>query len=177
MLLTRPPQDLLSPFTFSLFPNPNPNKPTRLTSTPLRKAPTLPFLSLPSRRLPPPASSTFVEQLEGSTESESFEFDASFDSPELKRQGKSLPLLEVRELDELPEQWRRTKLAWLCKELPAHKASTLVRILNAQRKWIRQEDATYVAVHCMRIRENETGFKVLFSNLGLHYLFCFPRLC
>ncbi|GLT63705.1 hypothetical protein SLA2020_362490 [Shorea laevis] len=68
--------------------------------------------------------------------------------------------LEVKELVELPEQWRRSRLAWLCKELPAHKSGTLVRILNAQRKWMRQEDATYVAVHCMRIRENETGFRV-----------------
>lgn len=98
-----------------------------------------------------------------STDNESFNFDASFESPELKKQVKSPPL-EVRELEELPEQWRRTKLAWLCKELPAHKASMLVRILNAQRKWIRQEDGTYVAVHCMRIRENETGFRVLFES-------------
>ncbi|KAL6209714.1 hypothetical protein ACLB2K_020654 [Fragaria x ananassa] len=70
------------------------------------------------------------------------------------------PKLEVRELDELPEQWRRSKLAWLCKELPSHKSGTLIRILNAQKKWMRQEDATYVAVHCMRIRENDAGFRV-----------------
>ena len=70
--------------------------------------------------------------------------------------------LEVKELAELPEQWRRAKLAWLCKELPAHKPATAVRILNGQRKWMRQEDATYVVVHCTRIRENETAFRVLF---------------
>lgn len=70
------------------------------------------------------------------------------------------PRLEVKELAELPEQWRRSKVAWLCKELPTHKHGTLVRILNAQRKWLTQEYATYVAVHCMRIREHETGFKV-----------------
>ncbi|KAE8667864.1 Pentatricopeptide repeat-containing protein [Hibiscus syriacus] len=70
------------------------------------------------------------------------------------------PVIEVKELEELPEQWRRSKLVWLCKELSAHKAGTLVRILNAQRKWLKQEEATYLAVHCMRIRENETGFKV-----------------
>lgn len=75
----------------------------------------------------------------------------------MKLLGKSA--VEVKELEELPEQWRRAKLAWLCKELPAHKAGTLVRILNAQ-KWLRQEDATYVAFHCMRIRENDTGFRV-----------------
>lgn len=101
---------------------------------------------------------------------ESFDFDASFESPDLKKmQVISSPSLEVRELEELPEQWRRTKLAWLCKELPAHKASMLVRILNAQRKWIRQEDLTYLAVHCMRIRENETGFRVYKWMMQQHW--------
>lgn len=70
------------------------------------------------------------------------------------------PGLEVKELNELPEQWRRARLAWLCKELPAHKSATLLRILKGQKKWMRQEDATYVVVHCTRIRENEAGFRV-----------------
>jgi len=95
-----------------------------------------------------------------------FDFDKNVGSLDLKR--LEAPALDVKELGDLPEQWRRSKLAWLCKELPAHKGGTLVRILNAQRKWVRQEDATYVAVHCMRIRENETGFKVNFT------CFCFP---
>ncbi|KDP38241.1 hypothetical protein JCGZ_04884 [Jatropha curcas] len=79
------------------------------------------------------------------------------------------PALEVKELEELPEQWRRARLAWLCKQLPAHKAGTLVRILNAQKKWMRQEDATYIAVHCMRIRENETGFRVYKWMMQQHW--------
>ncbi|KAJ4716379.1 Pentatricopeptide repeat-containing protein [Melia azedarach] len=79
------------------------------------------------------------------------------------------PAVEVKELEELPEQWRRAKLAWLCKELPSHKAGTLVRILNAQKKWLRQEDATYLAVHCMRIRENETGFRVYKWMMQQHW--------
>ncbi|KAK4758513.1 hypothetical protein SAY87_019814 [Trapa incisa] len=77
--------------------------------------------------------------------------------------------LEVKELEELPEQWRRTKLAWLCKELPAHKSGTVVRVLNAQRKWMRQEDATYVVAHCIRIRENETAFKVYKWMMQQHW--------
>ncbi|KAI4295617.1 hypothetical protein L6164_035642 [Bauhinia variegata] len=89
---------------------------------------------------------------------EAFDFDKSFADTDLKHFPTTE--LEVKDLDELPEKWRRARLAWLCKELPAHKPGTLVRILNAQKKWIRQEDATYVAVHCMRIRENETAFKV-----------------
>ncbi|XP_020576084.1 pentatricopeptide repeat-containing protein OTP51, chloroplastic isoform X2 [Phalaenopsis equestris] len=70
------------------------------------------------------------------------------------------PEVEVIQLEDLPDQWKRSRIAWLCKELPAHKQGTLVRILNAQRKWIRQEDATYVTVHCMRIRENEAAYRV-----------------
>lgn len=94
----------------------------------------------------------------GNGKTKEFKFDPSFDSIEMKRIDS--PVVEVKELDELPEQWRRSKLAWLCKELPAHKGATVIRVLNAQRKWMRQEDATYVAVHCTRIRENETGFRV-----------------
>lgn len=169
MLLSRP-QDLLSPFTSSLRSLP------LLTTSPRHS---LPF-PLNHNRLPPLASSplplsTLVEQVADATASdESFDFDASFESPDLKKmQVISSPSLEVRELEELPEQWRRTKLAWLCKELPAHKASMLVRILNAQRKWIRQEDLTYLVVHCMRIRENETGFRVFCQTLILACLYLF----
>ncbi|XP_072987892.1 pentatricopeptide repeat-containing protein OTP51, chloroplastic [Typha latifolia] len=86
----------------------------------------------------------------------------SFLDVSAERDMKSLPSpeLEVIELEDLPEQWRRSKIAWLCKELPSYKHSTFVRILNAQRKWITQQDATYVTVHCMRIRENEAAFRV-----------------
>lgn len=118
-----------------------------------------------------PSNSTFVKHLstsrETSQEDEAFGYlnesnnkgSLDFDvGSEMRHLGGSV--VEVKELEELPEQWRRAKLAWLCKELPAHKAGTLVRILNAQKKWLRQEDATYLAVHCMRIRENETGFRV-----------------
>ncbi|XP_042981298.1 pentatricopeptide repeat-containing protein At2g15820, chloroplastic [Carya illinoinensis] len=96
-----------------------------------------------------------------------FDFDKNVGYLDLKH--AAVPALDVKELAELPEQWRRSKLAWLCKELPAHKGGTLVRVLNAQRKWMRQEDATYVAVHCMRIRENEAGFKVYKWMMQQHW--------
>ena len=96
---------------------------------------------------------------------EGFSFDKSYAAADFKH--LKTPELEVKDLDELPEQWRRARLAWLCKELPAYKAGTLVRILNAQKKWMRQEDATYVVVHCMRIRENEAGFKVSLPTCSL----------
>ncbi|PSS02563.1 Pentatricopeptide repeat-containing protein [Actinidia chinensis var. chinensis] len=143
---------------------------------------TLPPFRSKHRRLPALPLSSFVEHVADETdsdavretgdfsqrsESDAFDFDASFDSTDLKR--LKSPPLEVRELEELPEQWRRSKLAWLCKELPAHKAGMLIRVLNAQRKWIRQEDATYLAVHCMRIRENETGFRVYKWMMHQHW--------
>ncbi|XP_023525582.1 pentatricopeptide repeat-containing protein At2g15820, chloroplastic-like [Cucurbita pepo subsp. pepo] len=90
-----------------------------------------------------------------------------FASADLKHLGA--PALEVKELDELPEQWRRSKLAWLCKELPAHKPGTLIRLLNAQRKWMKQDDAAYVIVHCLRIRENETAFRVYKWMMQQHW--------
>ncbi|KAL2537541.1 Pentatricopeptide repeat-containing protein [Forsythia ovata] len=126
--------------------------------------------SLHRRHLPEPhqnfpssavsASSLVVYDSEEAkeNETESFSFDGSFGLNELKRFDS--PAVEIKELEELPEQWRRSKLAWLCKELPAHKQSTFTRVLNAQRKWITQEDCTYIAIHCMRIRENEAAFRV-----------------
>ncbi|KAF0935498.1 hypothetical protein E2562_034280 [Oryza meyeriana var. granulata] len=79
------------------------------------------------------------------------------------------PELVVAELEELPEQWRRSRIAWLCKELPAYKHSTFTRILNAQRKWINQDDATYVAVHCLRIRNNDAAFRVYSWMVRQHW--------
>lgn len=95
-----------------------------------------------------------------------FNLDSGFGLTEMNKSTWASGSLsvEVKELEELPEQWRRSKLAWLCKELPAHKQGVLVRVLNAQRKWVTQEDATYLAVHCLRIRENETAFRVMFLS-------------
>ncbi|KAG8059732.1 hypothetical protein GUJ93_ZPchr0002g23731 [Zizania palustris] len=79
------------------------------------------------------------------------------------------PELEVPELEELPEQWRRSRIAWLCKELPAYKHSTFTRILNAQRKWLTQDDVTYVAAHCLRIRNNDAAFRVYSWMVRQHW--------
>ncbi|WCJ33775.1 Pentatricopeptide repeat-containing protein At2g15820 chloroplastic [Euphorbia peplus] len=77
--------------------------------------------------------------------------------------------VEVKALEELPEQWRRSRLAWLCKQLPAHKSGTLLRILNGQKKWMRQDDATYLVVHCLRVRENEAAFRVYKWMMQQHW--------
>ncbi|KAF5190106.1 Pentatricopeptide repeat-containing protein [Thalictrum thalictroides] len=111
-----------------------------------------------------------VEQsghFEEESESESFEYDVGQATNDLKHLAS--PSLEVKELEELPEQWRRSKLAWLCKELPSHKPGTLIRILNAQKKWVTQENAVYIAVHFMRIRENETAFRVYKWMMQQHW--------
>ncbi|XP_043696211.1 pentatricopeptide repeat-containing protein At2g15820, chloroplastic-like [Telopea speciosissima] len=101
------------------------------------------------------------------SEKEVFDFDAASAANDFKH--LESPSFEVKELEELPEQWRRSRLAWLCKELPSHKPATLIRILNAQRKWMTQEDATYVTVHCMRIRENEASFRVYKWMIQQHW--------
>ncbi|KAJ8568441.1 hypothetical protein K7X08_027974 [Anisodus acutangulus] len=79
------------------------------------------------------------------------------------------PAIEVSELEDIPDQWRRARIAWICKELPAHKTPTMVRILNAQRKWLRQQDGTYIALHSMRIRENEAAFRVYKWMMQQHW--------
>uniref|UniRef100_A0A0E0K423 Protein ORGANELLE TRANSCRIPT PROCESSING 51 n=1 Tax=Oryza punctata TaxID=4537 RepID=A0A0E0K423_ORYPU len=86
-----------------------------------------------------------------------------------EREAVRSPELVVPELEELPEQWRRSRIAWLCKELPAYKHSTFTRILNAQRKWITQDDVTYVAVHCLRIRNNDAAFRVYSWMVRQHW--------
>ncbi|KAF8750206.1 hypothetical protein HU200_012460 [Digitaria exilis] len=145
-------------------------------------APSLPFASFPpvvrlaARQLLPrrlavlrPRAASALEPLvlesddeDGDEEAEEEAGSGLFqgDTWAVERDAVKSPELEVFELEELPEQWRRARIAWLCKELPAYKHSTLTRILNAQRKWITQEDATYVAVHCLRIRNNDAAFRV-----------------
>ncbi|KAE8697700.1 hypothetical protein F3Y22_tig00110610pilonHSYRG00110 [Hibiscus syriacus] len=111
------------------------------------------------RLLPSPLfSAAHVSLADGNVSEEKEKWDSSNDKSEAFAfedadgvlAGDDMKLLEarvikVKELEELPELWRRSKLAWLCKELPAHKARTLVRILNAQKKWMKQEEATYLA--------------------------------
>ncbi|KAE8669677.1 glycine-rich family protein [Hibiscus syriacus] len=63
--------------------------------------------------------------------SESFAFedgDEALVGDDMKR--LEAPVIEFKELEEFPEQWRRSKLAWLCKELPAQKAGTLPKTLS-----------------------------------------------
>ncbi|CAL5377292.1 unnamed protein product [Camellia sinensis] len=155
--------------------------------------PILSFSGTPTRRLssfaPPSAAplSTFVEHLADETDSdavrensdfsrnreaESFNFDVSFESTDLKNLNS--PPLEVWELEELPEQWRRTKLAWLCKELPKHKAATLIRILNAQRKTRlvlgklgKLKESGILAVGIDEIHKLTSPFSTLMSPLTL----------
>ncbi|KAG5023166.1 hypothetical protein JHK82_019069 [Glycine max] len=143
--------DLLLPLPLTTL-SPNPNPPTMRSSSTLLHSLALslshlhhPFLSAPP--LFPRLAVTVPER-------------EVLRSAEAEARGLRGPEVEVGELSAVPEEWRRARVAWLCKELPAHKAGTLVRILNAQKKWMWQEDATYVLVHCLRVRENETAFKV-----------------
>ncbi|XP_045831940.1 pentatricopeptide repeat-containing protein At2g15820, chloroplastic-like [Trifolium pratense] len=137
--------------TFTLFRN--------LTLSTLHSPPprTLPFRLLPTRFPRLQAATDQWVLHEDLPEHDFFHFEVE---PEADQKRLPRPEVEVMELSEVPELWRRSRVAWLCKELPAHKAGTLIRILNAQRKWLRQEDATYIIMHCLRIRENDTAFRV-----------------
>ncbi|CAJ2669421.1 unnamed protein product [Trifolium pratense] len=129
--------------TFTLFRN--------LTLSTLHSQRTLPFRLLPTRLIAAAADQRVPH------EHLIFHFAVE---PEADEKRLPRPDVEVMELSQVPELWRRSRVAWLCKELPAHKAGTLIRILNAQRKWLRQEDATYIIMHCLSIRQNETAFRV-----------------
>uniref|UniRef100_A0A7C9ELA7 Uncharacterized protein n=1 Tax=Opuntia streptacantha TaxID=393608 RepID=A0A7C9ELA7_OPUST len=173
--LSCPPQDL-SPLSllnfhpqpsnliYSLFPPPFHHRSLRSLSsfTPFHPSQVKPHPV--SSTLPASSAGTFVEHLVDKRrpdgETTGLESDEYFDSTELRKLQFKTPQLEVKELEELPENWRRSKLAWLCKELSSHKRTTMTRLLNSNKKWIRQEDATYLAAHCMRIRENEAAFWV-----------------
>ncbi|KAL6213470.1 hypothetical protein ACLB2K_012917 [Fragaria x ananassa] len=162
MLLTTAPPDLSLPILTHTHSSSsqNPNSLFRSFTLSRPQFPSISALSFRRPRALPAALLQHDDDWDSSNvaQSDAFDFERCFASTDVKHLAS--PKLEVRELDELPEQWRRSKLAWLCKELPSHKSGTLIRILNAQKKWMRQEDATYVAVHCMRIRENDAGFRV-----------------
>ncbi|KAK2632957.1 hypothetical protein EUGRSUZ_L00820 [Eucalyptus grandis] len=157
------------------------SNPQRLSFAALRLPFSRPHLLVSPRASPASLSSSVEQVVDGPDsdenwdftsrggDSDGFSFDVGSVGSDMRQLASPPPAVEVRELEEVPEQWRRAKLAWLCKELPAQKGGTLVRILNAQRKWMRQEDATYVAVHCMRIRENETAFKVYKWMMQQHW--------
>ncbi|KAH6772640.1 endonuclease [Perilla frutescens var. frutescens] len=167
--------------THTLRPFPNPSHHHHR----LHRLSTLSLPLKPYRRFPRPilssssvstetTASDISEEGEGNDydflrekETVSLNLDDSLELGELKR--FQSPGVEVKELEELPEQWRRSRLAWLCKELPAHRSATFIRVLNAQRKWIRQDDCTYIAIHCMRIRENESAFRVYKWMMQQHW--------
>ncbi|KAK7308575.1 hypothetical protein VNO77_42194 [Canavalia gladiata] len=63
-------------------------------------------------------------------DNEAYRFDRSSSPAAEATELKKLrgPEVEVVELRDVPEEWRRARVAWLCKELPAHKAGTLPRL-------------------------------------------------
>ncbi|XP_057527379.1 pentatricopeptide repeat-containing protein At2g15820, chloroplastic [Amaranthus tricolor] len=103
---------------------------------------------------------------------EMMRFDIEWDGNELRKnlnQQFESPVVEMKELEEFPENWRRSKLAWLCKELPVQKRPTQIRLLAAQKKWMRQDDATYIALHFMRIRVHDSAFWVYEWMIQQHW--------
>eukprot|EP00252_Welwitschia_mirabilis_P027415 TRINITY_DN9393_c0_g1_i1.p1 TRINITY_DN9393_c0_g1~~TRINITY_DN9393_c0_g1_i1.p1 ORF type:complete len:781 (-),score=136.46 TRINITY_DN9393_c0_g1_i1:645-2987(-) len=67
---------------------------------------------------------------------------------------------DTKELEDFPEEWRRRKIAWLCKHLVGRDSVQVVELLNKQRKWIQMEDSKYIINHFLRLRENNTSYSV-----------------
>uniref|UniRef100_A0A7I4B7M8 Pentacotripeptide-repeat region of PRORP domain-containing protein n=1 Tax=Physcomitrium patens TaxID=3218 RepID=A0A7I4B7M8_PHYPA len=59
------------------------------------------------------------------------------------------------------EVWRRKKIGWLCKEIPALRPGGIVTMLNSQRKWIKAVDAKEVVETLMRRDEILRAYRVL----------------
>ncbi|CAN0927795.1 Pentatricopeptide repeat-containing protein At2g15820, chloroplastic [Linum grandiflorum] len=70
--------------------------------------------------------------------------------------------LSIRHLidEEEPPESRKTRLEWLCKQLPTLRSVDMVRLLNYQKNWITQDDSAYLVSHCTGIRQNEAAFQV-----------------
>lgn len=60
------------------------------------------------------------------------------------------------------EVWRRKKIGWLCKEIPALRPTGIVTMLNAQRKWIKAVDTKEVMETLLRRDEVLRSHRVCF---------------
>ncbi|XP_021738360.1 LOW QUALITY PROTEIN: pentatricopeptide repeat-containing protein At2g15820, chloroplastic-like [Chenopodium quinoa] len=185
-LLLQSPNSLLSlsPFFF-LNPPSSPLRKTPLSLSTTSSPPCLKTTPLTPRATSPGTSiKHLVGELETETETDN---DVGVDSNEIElhnfdiewdKNGGEMrkidmqfdsPVVEVTELEELPENWRRSKIAWLCKELPSQKRPTQIRLLTAQKKWMQQQDATYIAHHFLRIRLNDAAFSVYKWMIQQHW--------
>ncbi|KAL5722949.1 Pentatricopeptide repeat-containing protein [Ranunculus cassubicifolius] len=150
---------------------PTSNPSTQFIRTPPRRLFSIPPPPTPPRPISTSIAATQVEEEKWNFgEENGSETYNNYDVGQARVDLKNIetPNPQVIELEELPEQWRRSKIAWLCKELPPHKGGTVIRILNAQKKWLTQENAMYIALHFMRIRENETAFRVYKWMMSQH---------
>lgn len=65
------------------------------------------------------------------------------------------------EYEQAGDDWVRKRLCWLCKEIPVLKASGLVKILNGQKKWIKQDHIKELVMHLVKLVELNRAHRVL----------------
>ncbi|KAI5084756.1 hypothetical protein GOP47_0000925 [Adiantum capillus-veneris] len=68
---------------------------------------------------------------------------------------------DVDDYEHVGDDWMRKRLGWLCKEIPVLKASGIVKMLNNQRKWIKQEHVKELIEHLVRYMELNRAHRVL----------------
>jgi hypothetical protein len=93
--------------------------------------------------------------------------EAPDDDPEEAGRGYLHPTDEDPEESEGEQQggvevWRRKKIGWLCKEIPALRPTGIVTMLNAQRKWIKAVDTKEVVETLVRRDEILRAHRVCF---------------
>lgn len=68
---------------------------------------------------------------------------------------------DVEDYEHVGDDWIRKRLGWLCKEIPVLKASGLVKMLNNQKKWIKQEHMVELVEHLVRLMELNRAHRAL----------------
>ncbi|MCO5568120.1 hypothetical protein L7F22_021816 [Adiantum nelumboides] len=68
---------------------------------------------------------------------------------------------DVDNYEHVGDDWMRKRLGWLCKEIPVLKASGLVKMLNNQKKWIKQKHLKELIEHLVRYMELNRAHRVL----------------
>ena len=75
---------------------------------------------------------------------------------------------DVSDCENVGDDWMKKRLGWLCKEIPVLKASGIVKMLNKQRTWIKQDHILELIEHLIRLVELNRAHRVC-SNRPLFF--------
>ncbi|KAI3920691.1 hypothetical protein MKW92_021052 [Papaver armeniacum] len=123
------------------------------------------------------SSSTPIDQILPEEQEDNLDLSSNLDYSDeddgggnlVKNNLPSSPVIEVKELEELPEQWRGTRIAWLCKELPSHKPPSALKTSKCTEK---MDYSGRCFIRCVK-RDNETAFSGNYHPIEPQNFFCF----